>query len=1107
MVSLALSLTIQSQVLWSIGVPDGKPAEFGLFKPNGYREYRDDALFIVGSSKPADWCYVLPGPSDIWAGSRLHQADIFFGLGQFKGDSQFTLEVNFADSQASTGPTLELLVNGKRIGYFQPKMGQGDEVVEGKASQGTPSRWQIDIPADALAAGDNRVSIRNGSGSWAIFDSISFSGPAGVDVKAPHQQLSLDALPPIQAILRKPEGPRQEIRMLVSNIGAPSRAKLSSGAVSQEIHLKSGRQTVSLFVPPVQKATEQTVQCVSATDPNARASCVVKLEKVRPWTIYLLPHSHLDIGYTNPQAYLREMHMRNFYDALDVVSETASNPAGSQYRFTAEGTWTLDHLVRDPSKLNKERVIKGLKNGTMAVTAAFTNQLTGVMAPEELMQSYRYGKILEGQFGVPMDTASQTDIPGATWGTLVAMKEAGIKYFVLMPNPGDRIGDMRREWEDKPFYWIAPNGKDKLLVWELITYGVGHNVGWSGDRSKIQRSNHPLDRFIDRSIFDHLGRLDAKGYPYNMVAVPWSSIDNAVIDADVPVATKAWNEKYVVPKIQLSTVREACVALETQYGSKLPSFKGDLTPYWEDGVGSSAAETAIHRTLSDRLIQAETLYAMNRSRKFPTDEFMQAWRNVLEYSEHTWGAWNSVSNPDGPEQTEQWAVKSGYLKSANHLADKLMAQAKGRAPTTNELDIINTTSWDRSDLVLIAAEMSEGRDFATTASGSPLSSQRLSTGELAVLAKGVPAFGKLRIKLKPGKLPKPPSQDRRLATKENVLEFDPNTGAIKSWISRGGAELVDQRAVHQLGQYLYLPGSDLKDLTTTSRSRFNVIENGPLVKKIEITASADGVNSIKQTAALVEGLDRVEWAISMDKKAVREKESVHIAFPFAIPNPQQRIQMPWAVVRPDVDQLPGSNKNWFPVAGYFDVSNSKRGVTCVPLDAPLLECGEISARMLDGGYNSSDWRKTVGPTATFYSWALNNHWYTNYRADQCGPLSFRYVLQAHGAYDPVSALKTSMAARQPLIAVAASKFQGQPLLKLKNSNVVATRMCPSLDGRAVILRIYNPTASDAKTELRLSPGWVESVYATDLSEKPKARLSDTVAVPANGVRTLRLELE
>jgi len=51
----------------------------------------------------------------------------------------------------------------------------------------------------------------------------------------------------------------------------------------------------------------------------------------------------------------------------------------------------------------------------------------------------------------------------------------------------------------------------------------------------------------------------------------------------------------------------------------------------------------------------------------------------------------------------------------------------------------------------------------------------------------------------------------------------------------------------------------------------------------------------------------------IDKKAIRDKESVHIAFPFAFTNPTVRIGMDNSFITPEKGQLYGSNKDFYSV--------------------------------------------------------------------------------------------------------------------------------------------------------------------------------------------------
>jgi hypothetical protein len=232
---------------------------------------------------------------------------------------------------------------------------------------------------------------------------------------------------------------------------------------------------------------------------------------------------------------------------------------------------------------------------------------------------------------------------------------------------------------------------------------------------------------------------------------------------------------------------------------------------------------------------------------------------------------------------------------------------------------------------------------------------------------------------------------------------------------------------------------------------------------------------------------------------------VHFAFPLAVPGGQMRIDMPWALVRPDTDQMAGANKNWLPTHGYVDVSNGTFGVTCVSLDAPLVEIGQISANLLGGVYDYRDWRRHIGPTQTFYSWALNNIWYTNYRADQEGQLRFRYRLQTHSAFRSDAASRFGIDAQQPLIATSSNEQAVVPVLTVSDPSVLVTRLCPSDDHKAIIVRLWDATSRQARVRLNWRAD-LGRVTRTDLSQKPGRPVGRIVDVPGYAVITLRAEL-
>jgi alpha-mannosidase len=235
---------------------------------------------------------------------------------------------------------------------------------------------------------------------------------------------------------------------------------------------------------------------------------------------------------------------------------------------------------------------------------------------------------------------------------------------------------------------------------------------------------------------------------------------------------------------------------------------------------------------------------------------------------------------------------------------------------------------------------------------------------------------------------------------------------------------------------------------------------------------------------------------------------VQFAFPFAIEGGQIHIDVPLAVMRPEIDQLPGSCKNWLPVGRWIDVANAEFGVTCaIALDAPLVEIGSLSATMLGSQTHPEIWRKHIEPTQKFYSWVMNNHWGTNYRAYQDGPVEFRYALRPHRGYEPAAAGRFAMGMSQPL--VSSPQGQGSPnalKLRIDQEDVILQQCKQSADGSAWIVRLFGASGKNLTARLTWADHASIKIWRSDLREQPLERLGTQVEVPAWELVTVRIEV-
>ena len=229
-------------------------------------------------------------------------------------------------------------------------------------------------------------------------------------------------------------------------------------------------------------------------------------------------------------------------------------------------------------------------------------------------------------------------------------------------------------------------------------------------------------------------------------------------------------------------------------------------------------------------------------------------------------------------------------------------------------------------------------DVVTGPDGQAVPSQRLSTGELAFLAEKVPALAGRRYTIGTTtamSLGKAKAEANRVSTPTVSAQVDPASGALGP-ARRAAAELCDMKSGMGMNRYYYVLGTHVKDAQPAGPATVAVKESGPLVASLQIESDAPGCVKLSREIRVVDGLDRVDITNVIDKKAVREKEGVHLGFAFNVPDGVMRMDIPWAVMRPEIDQINGSCKNWFTVGRWVDVSNRELGVTWATVDAPMV---------------------------------------------------------------------------------------------------------------------------------------------------------------------------
>lgn len=781
--------------------------------------------------------------------------------------------------------------------------------------------------------------------------------------------------------------------------------------------------------------------------------------------LYFIPHSHTDIGYSHMQPEVEKIHNKNIDDALQMITDTKQHPEGARFKWNIESLWAVENYLKQASPAQKEKFVAAVKEGHIGLSALYANILTGLSQPEEMFHYTDYANYLSKEYGFKINSAMASDVPGFAWTTVTALAKAGVRYFSSGPNflgeshpfGGDRVGHFVKTWGDKPVWWTSPSGEEKILFWTGAKgYSSWHSMPPGGIFDKGAKK-----------IAGYLTELSNANYPYDMVQWRYNIVaDNGPIDTSISRFVAAWNARYASPKIILSTVTDMFETFEKKYGNSIPVVKGDITPYWEDGAVSTAKEEGRNRVNSLRLQQLTTLYALLNPQQYNTKKFYEAWKNLIMFHEHTWGAHNSITEPDVPFVTEQWRMKKQFMLDADQEINALEKELL--QPITDaqskKIAVFNTASWKRSGPVLLPAgtKAKSVKDAAGVL--HPL--QQLSNGQSTFMATDVPALGNGLYELSDEEA----QQKNTFTLAANSLyngnitvTWDSTYGSITALQTANQFNYAGMFNGQGLNGYWYVPGLNPADAVSNSKVNIRIEEAGPVLTTISIRSDAPGANHLERKISMYANGETVLLENSIDKKAIRTKEGAHFSFPFNPALKHTLLDAGYGSMRYLADQLPGSDFDYLYGRRWLDASSADKGIQLLWLETPLVEPVGIIDERLTINQSHKDWKKEGGLTSNWFSYVMNNYWHTNYKADQEGISRYNYALRPHGMVNNAMMEKAAAEYTQPLIGLTVKTGAAKTgsLFTLSNERITVTSITPHKGSYTV--RLYNPETAAMQT--------------------------------------------
>ena len=708
--------------------------------------------------------------------------------------------------------------------------------------------------------------------------------------------------------------------------------------------LQSGFNSIQ-YLLPVSDTQQNFTYKISEGLVKGFSSGKFIIHPVKHWYIYLVQHTHTDIGYTRPQSEILPDHLRYIDFALDFCDQTDTFPDPAKFRWTCETSWAIREYLLSRPAFQVERLKKRIREGRIEVTALFLNGSD--LSDEASQADYLKPVGLFRDSGISVKSAMQSDINGVPWCLADYLPVAGIKYLNMAQN-NHRA---RKPFEiPTTFWWISPSG-NKLLVNRPEHYMWGNSLGILSGLSTF-----------GTSLFLHLGNLEQQNYPFDHYAIEFSGymIDNSPPSTKVCELVREWNEKYEWPKLQLATISEFFDYMEKNHSHEMPVLTGAWPDWWMDGFGSAAIETAIARTTHCELIANKGLLSIAEMMQCNINSSIQD--NLKEivdalafYDEHTFGSAECISDPLGENSYIQWNMKAAFaweaFKKNRILTEKAIGLIQNKIPISKlpGVTVFNTMNWKRGGLATVFIDhqiLPVGKIFTVLdEKGNTIPAQLISSLEegsyWGLLVNDIPPMGYRAFLLKVSDQNKPPSF---LKKSNGILEngfyriiVDTVTGKINSLYDKQlKNEFADVKAQYGIGEFIYEKLGknrhqlELLKLDNFSREglkdiKIEGIKEGEIWTSLFISgklAACSGENAISCEIRLFKMIKKIEFCFSMKKIAVSDPEAVYIAFPFSLKESQLVWESSGGNVIAGKNQLEGSASDWDGIQNFVSVRNS-----------------------------------------------------------------------------------------------------------------------------------------------------------------------------------------
>ena len=405
------------------------------------------------------------------------------------------------------------------------------------------------------------------------------------------------------------------------------------------------------------------------------------------WKIYVIHHTHTDIGYTESQEVITLRQVDYLRQAVRIgeAIDSGEKPEWKGFHWVCETFWAVDRFWQQADAEERGRFLNAVKKGYIEVTGNYLNlcELADEITLEHFLQKAR---AFSQENGLSMNCAMTADINGYSWGYARLLHQAGFRnLYSCVHNHHGMFPLFRRQM---PFYWEAKDGS-RLLVWNGDHYQLGNEMGIVPDAafSYMTRDEFSPHSYMEGQfemahtrIFRYLEQLESEDYPYSFVPLNVTGLvtDNAPPNVRIMEFIHRWNREYgdsvTIEMTTLSRFFDIVRGAEQEIVQEIPVYRGDWPDWWSDGAGSACGFTRLNRQAQRKL--RVILENDPEHRLVSREQLEKIYEKLMLYCEHTFSYSSAMEEPWNDMVQLISEQKHSYAVEANRLCDIALAEWK-----------------------------------------------------------------------------------------------------------------------------------------------------------------------------------------------------------------------------------------------------------------------------------------------------------------------------------------------------------------------------------------------------------------------------------------------